>query len=142
LIPNNLTRPDGASLLEDKEHGLSFAIKLYSRPVDRNKHESNEGSSNLRDCFKTTENEVNPKLKDQQQRFTKTAFNNLKGILRIHLEFPKVSGGTPQSCVDGEDILVYIDDANMDTFFDESIEQDSQNMNILKKMLKHIWGTK
>jgi hypothetical protein len=142
LIPNNLTRPDGALLLEGKEHGLSLAIKLYSQPVDGNKHESNEGSSNLRNCFMTTENKINSQLKAQRRRFTKTAFHKLKGILRIHLEFPRVSGGTPQSCVDGQDILVYIDGANMDTFFDESIEQDSQNMDILKKMLKHIWGTK
>ena len=142
LIPNNLTRPDGALLLEGKEHGLSLAIKLYSQPVDGNKHKSNEGSSNLRNCFMTTENKTNSQLKDQRRRFTKTAFHKLKGILRIHLEFPRVSGGTPQSCVDGQDILVYIDGANMDTFFDESIEQDSQNMDILKKMLKYIWETK
>ncbi|CAG8642908.1 7533_t:CDS:2, partial [Paraglomus brasilianum] len=139
LIPNNLTRPDGALLLEGKEHGLSLAIKLYSQPVSNSKHELNEGSSNLRNCFMTSENKVNSHIKDQRRRFTKTAFHKLKGILHIHLEFPRVSGGTPQSYVNGQDILVYIDGANMDTFFDESIEEYSQDMDILKKMLKHIW---
>jgi len=139
LIPNNLTRPDGALLLEDKEYGLSLAIKLHSQPVDSGKHVSNEGSSNLRNCFMTTENKVNSKLEGQRRQFTKTAFHKLEGILRIHLEFPKVSGGTPQSYVNGQDILVYIDSTNMDTFFDERIEEYSQDMVILKKLLKYIW---
>jgi len=139
LIPNNLTRPDGALLLEGKEYGLSLAIKLYSQPVDRGKHELNTGSSDLRNCFMTTEIKVNSSIKRQRRRFTKTAFHKLKGILRIHLELPVVSGGTPQSCVNNQDILVYIDSTNMDTFFDESIKEYSQDMNILKKILKHIW---
>jgi hypothetical protein len=140
LIPNNLTRPDGALLLEGKENSLSLAIKLYSHPVKRNIHELNKDSSDLRNCFTTTENEVSLNVKGQREQFMKTAFYNLKGTLRIHLEFPRVSNGTPQSCVEGKDILVYIDSANMDEFFDESIKESSQDMYILKKMLKHIWG--
>ncbi|RUS27068.1 hypothetical protein BC938DRAFT_483755, partial [Jimgerdemannia flammicorona] len=106
-------------------------------------HLSNERSSDLRQCFMKGDGEPNPALGRIRKQFEDCGIlKRLKGVLRIHLEFPRVQGGTPKSYVDGEDVLVYIDISNMDTFFDENISDYPENIRTLKNMIRYIQRTK
>lgn len=70
--------------------------------------------------------------------------SNLEGILRIHLEFPCVKGQKPVTHVKKdpttgvEDVMVYINLSNMDSFFDEGIAEDRDDMIRLKKLIKFV----
>lgn len=70
--------------------------------------------------------------------------SNVKGNLRIHLEFPRVEGVQPvthfrKDLKTGvEDVMVYINCQNMDSFFDESIEAHKVDMSNLKKLIKYV----
>ncbi|KAF9346246.1 hypothetical protein BGX26_002274 [Mortierella sp. AD094] len=81
LVANDGTRPDGAWFFTDRRYAGSLAIKLYSDRMKQSTHEWCEGESILgrhstRLCASGTP-------------------SNLKGTLRIHLEFPGVQGGNP-----------------------------------------------
>jgi len=73
----------------------------------------------------------NPSLKRIRDGFVASGVpNEIKGILRIHLELPRVEGVQLTTHVrrnpttGTEDIMVYIDASNMDDFFYENIAEN------------------
>ncbi|KAG0177015.1 hypothetical protein DFQ28_004498, partial [Apophysomyces sp. BC1034] len=126
LIEQFGTRQDGAWFFDDHYAG-SIAIKLYTDPLRVSVHEENETSSDIRKSFlkKDGVNE-NSSLKHVRKEFKASLEDKkIKGILRIHLEFPSVSGTRPVTRVETdrttgeEDVMVHIDSENMDEFFYE-----------------------
>ncbi|KAF8932874.1 hypothetical protein BGZ58_006750 [Dissophora ornata] len=74
---------------------------------------------------------------------------NILGMLRIHLDFPRVQGITPVTCVKTEiaangtiveNVMVYINLSNMDDFFVvvEGIKESKEEMRDLKKLVRYI----
>ncbi|KAI8595212.1 hypothetical protein EDD21DRAFT_448798 [Dissophora ornata] len=142
LLANFGARPDGAWFFSEQYAG-SLAIKFYSNPVPQKKHKENDTSSDLRCCFLQKDGmTLNSPLADIRRAFeTSGTPSNLKGILRIHLEFPSVNGQKPVTHVKKdlttgvEDVMVYIDLSNMDSFFDEGVAGDRDDMIRLKKLI-------
>ena len=87
---------------------------------------------------------MNPALKKIREIFEASDTAKLKGILRIHIEFPNVCRPKPENRVKRnldtgtEDVMVYIDSSNMDEFFYEDINDNEQEINNLKKLKKWI----
>ncbi|KAG0074188.1 hypothetical protein BGZ90_010963, partial [Linnemannia elongata] len=146
LVASSVTRPDGIWFFPDKRYAGSLAIKLYSDYVPEQKHKENETSSDVRACFLKADGvKGNQALSNIQLAYEGTGTpSSLKGILRIHVEFPRVKGGTPVTYIKKdltsgvEDIMVYIDQSNMDSFFDEGIEAHRDDMVKLKGLIKYI----
>ncbi|KAF8920501.1 hypothetical protein EDD21DRAFT_449173 [Dissophora ornata] len=146
LVANDGTRPDGAWFFPDCRYAGSLAIKLYSDRLKQSTHESNETSSNIRGCFLKQDGiNVNPSLADIRRDFEASGTpTNLKGILRIHLEFPGVQNGNPVTYVKRdpatgiEDVMVYINLSNLDDFFFEGISESADDMVKLKTLIKFI----
>ncbi|KAF9349932.1 hypothetical protein BGX26_011839 [Mortierella sp. AD094] len=146
LLANFGTRPDGVWFFSDKRYAGSLAIKLYSSPVSQEKHIQNEASSDIRCCFlKKDGHTPNPSLINVRHTFvTSGTPSNLKGILRIHLEFPGVQGLKPVTHVKRdpatgvEDVMVYIDVSNMDSFFDEGVAGNRDDIIKLKTLIKFV----
>lgn len=93
------------------------AIKFYSA-LTHEKNKSNETSSDDRRCFLKVVSGKNDSAENYQKQFENLLYpQRTKGMLRIHLVIPGVQGGTPKTCVEGEDVLVYIDVTNVDSFF-------------------------
>lgn len=70
--------------------------------------------------------------------------SEIRGILRIHLELPRVQGVELATHVKRdpatgiEDVMVYIDQSNMDDFFYEGIGVHIQDILYLKKLIRHV----
>jgi hypothetical protein len=108
-------------------------------------HKSNKTSSDIRACFLKADGTVNKNLANIRYDFARsTTRSNLKGTLRIHLEFPHVKNFEPvphvirNSAIGAEDVMVYINCSNMDTFFDESIAANKDDMIKLKRLIKFV----
>ncbi|KAG0221999.1 hypothetical protein BGW42_007039 [Actinomortierella wolfii] len=146
LVANFGTRPDGVWFFSDKRYAGSLAIKFYSSPLPQEKHFENETSSDIRSCFLQKDGvTVNTSLAGIRRDFEASGTpSNLKGILRIHLEFPSVKGCKPVTHVKRdplagvEDVMVHINNSNMDTFFDEGIAAHRDDMVMLKKLIKFV----
>ncbi|KAG0212245.1 hypothetical protein BGX28_006598 [Mortierella sp. GBA30] len=140
------TRPDGAWFFPDTQYAGSLAIKLFSDRIKQDIHESNETSSDIRGCFlKKDGATVTKSLAPVRQAFVDSGIpSNLKGILRIHLEFPGVQNGNqithirrdPATGI--EDVMVYINLSNLDDFFFEGISEGLDDMVKLKTLIKFI----
>ncbi|KAK3807533.1 MAG: hypothetical protein JOS17DRAFT_797103 [Linnemannia elongata] len=143
LIAKYGTRPDGAWFFSDKQYAGSLAIKFYSSPVPRKTHKDNETSSDIRGCFLQKDGTtLNPTLANIRRDFIASGTpSGLKGILRIHLEFPDVQYGMPATHVltdpvtGNQDVMVYINLSNMDDFFFEGISEHKDDMVRLKKVI-------
>ncbi|KAI9597360.1 hypothetical protein BDF19DRAFT_434822 [Syncephalis fuscata] len=150
LIANNGTRPDGVWFFSDKRYAGSLAIKLYSNRLKQSTHYSNKTSSNIRNCFLKQDGiNVNPSLTGVRRDFKASGTpSNLRGILRIHLEFPGVEGGNPVTHIKKnpatgiEDVMVYINLLNLDDFFFEGIAENKDDMAKLKKLIKFVSSSK
>ncbi|KAF9164598.1 hypothetical protein DFQ26_001253 [Actinomortierella ambigua] len=150
LVPQYGTRPDGLWFFPEKQYAGSLAIKFYSDAVPKLKNESNTTSSDVRTCFLQADGKtVSKSLAETRTKYEKTGTpSDLKGILRIHVVLPRVSGGTPITCVKNdpatcvEDVMVYIDLSNMDSFFDESIEAYRDEVVKLKKLIRFVSSPK
>ncbi|KAF9274677.1 hypothetical protein BGZ68_000438 [Mortierella alpina] len=146
LVAYSGTRPDGAWFFSDKRYAGSLAIKLYSDSLPQDKHNENETSSDIRRCFLKKDGiTVNTSLADLRQTFETSGIpSNIKGILRIHLEFPNVTRPRPVTHVRRdtttgvEDVMVYIDISNMDSFFDERVAGNAEDMVKLKRLIKFV----
>ncbi|KAF9338980.1 hypothetical protein BGX26_009514, partial [Mortierella sp. AD094] len=109
-------------------------------------HESNQTSSDIRGCFLRKDGaKVNQSLKGIRDDFVASGTpSNLRGILRIHLEFPGVQRGNPVTHIKRdpatgvEDVMVYINLSNLDDFFFEGISEGSGDMVKLKTLIKFI----
>lgn len=150
LIAQSGTRPDGLWFFPEKQYAGSLAIKFHSDAVPKKKNGSNTTSSDVRACFLEGDGiTINESLAGTRAKYEKTGTpSNLKGILRIHVVFPRVQGGTPITCIKKdpetgvEDVMVYIDLSNMDSFFDESIEIYKDEMVVLKRMINYVSASK
>ncbi|KAK3805922.1 MAG: hypothetical protein J3Q66DRAFT_360046 [Benniella sp.] len=146
LVEQSGTRQDGAWFFSDKCFAGSLAIKFYSNDIPRTHHVENETSSDIRCSFLQNDGaKENKSLKNIREKFVASGVpNDIKGILRIHLEFPRVQGGTPtthvktDSATGIEDVMVYIDLSNMDTFFYEGIEENKQDIIRLKRLIAYV----
>ncbi|KAF9344864.1 hypothetical protein BGX34_005264, partial [Mortierella sp. NVP85] len=143
LIPSSGTRPDGLWFFPDTRYAGSLAVKFFSGEVPQDEHKSNKTSSDIRACFLKADGTGNKSLGNIRRSFARsTTRSNLKGTLRIHLEFPHVKNLEPVTHVlsnsDVEDVMVYINCSNMDTFFDETIAASKDDMNKLKKLIKFV----
>ncbi|KAG9065461.1 hypothetical protein KI688_002788 [Linnemannia hyalina] len=106
----------------------------------------NETSSDIRACFLMTDGDkLNSTLAATRHSYENAGIpSNVKGILRIHLEFPRVKGVKPVTHVRkdpttrAKDVMVYINCENMDSFFDESIKAYRKDMIKLKKLIKYV----
>ncbi|KAF9297131.1 hypothetical protein BGZ88_010966 [Linnemannia elongata] len=120
LVASSITRPDGIWFFPDKRDVRACFLKADGV-------NGNQALSNIRLAYEGTGTP-----------------SSLKGILRIHVEFPRVKGGTPVTYVKKdptsgvEDVMVYIDQSNMDSFFDEGIEAHRDDMVKLKGLIKYI----
>ncbi|KAG0182667.1 hypothetical protein DFQ28_001939, partial [Apophysomyces sp. BC1034] len=131
LIESPGTRHNGAWFFNNHYAG-SLAIKLYTEPLEEFVHKKNETSSDLRGSFlKSDDISRKESLQNIRDEFVASGVPaRIKGILRIHLEFPSVSGTRPVTRVETdrttgeEDIMVYIDSENMDEFFYEGIPEN------------------
>ncbi|KAF8936645.1 hypothetical protein EDD21DRAFT_413488 [Dissophora ornata] len=146
LVATSGARPDGAWFFSDKRYAGSLAIKFYSNAVLQKDHKENETSSDIR-CFflKADGITANSSLEGIRRTFETSGIpSNIKGILRIHLEFPHVSGSRPVTHIrkdpatGAEDVMVYINISNMDTFFDEGVAEHRDEMVILKRLIKLV----
>ncbi|KAG9068930.1 hypothetical protein KI688_011226 [Linnemannia hyalina] len=145
LIANFGTRPNGAWFFSDNQYAGSLAIKFYSNSVPQKKHNENETSSDIRACFLKTNGTESKNLAGIRRAYVGTGTpSNLRGILRIHLEFPDVDLGMPATHVKtnpatgDEDVMVYINLLNMDDFFFEGISEHKDDMVWLKKLIRFV----
>jgi hypothetical protein len=118
--------------------------------VSESIHKENVSSSDIRLSFMNNNGDGVPEnMANIRQEFEKSGVpNQLKGILRIHLEFPSVQGGTPRSRVETErdsngvivkeDVMAYIDCDNMDEFFVEGIGNFDQDIRNLKNIIWYV----
>ncbi|KAG0071534.1 hypothetical protein BGZ90_012222 [Linnemannia elongata] len=145
LVAQSSTHSEGVWFFPEKEYIGSLAIKFYSNCVSQDKHKEKETSSDVRACFLQAGDDTNPILAATRHAYVNTGTpSNVKGNLRIHLEFPRVQGVQSVTHVRKdlktgiEDVMVYINCQNMDSFFDESIEAHKDDMSNLKKLIKYV----
>ncbi|KAG0277857.1 hypothetical protein BGZ96_002687 [Linnemannia gamsii] len=145
LIAKCGTRPDGAWFFSDKQYAGSLAIKFYSSSMPQKMHNENGISSDIRACFLKADGEVNKALADIRRAYVDTRIpSDLRGILRIHLEFPDVQQGMPathirkEATTGVEDVMVYINLSNMDDFFFEGISEHKDDMVKLKSLIRFV----
>ncbi|KAG9067627.1 hypothetical protein KI688_012412 [Linnemannia hyalina] len=149
LVARSGTRPDGVWFFPDKRYAGSLAIKFYSNDVPQLTHKENETSSDIRACFLMTDGDkLNATLAATRHSYENAGTpSNVKGILRIHMEFPCVKGVKPVTHVRKDpttranDVMVYINCENIDSFFDESIKAYRNDMIKLKKLIKYVCGS-
>jgi len=112
-----------------------MAMKFYTSSIPVDTHKENEVSSDVRKCFmKKVGDEVNSSVANFRETFEKDLqLTPIEGSLQINLEFPSVQGETPNSHVQGNDVVVYINCANMDTFF-----PNNKNMGDAKRIIKYV----
>ncbi|KAF9920773.1 hypothetical protein BGZ67_000993, partial [Mortierella alpina] len=125
LVQQSGTRQDGAWFFSNNHYAGSLAIKFYSNAIPQAHHRENETSSDIRCSFLQADGtRKNPALEKIRDSFVASGVpSEIKGILRIHLEFPRVEGVKLATHVKRdrttgiEDVMVYIDLSNMDDFF-------------------------
>ncbi|KAG0195900.1 hypothetical protein BGX28_000398 [Mortierella sp. GBA30] len=146
LIARYGTRPGGAWFFSDKRYAGSLAIKFYSSSVPQKTHKENGTSSDIRGCFLQKDGTtLNSTLANIRRDVVASGTpSNLRGILRIHLEFPDVQYGMPATHVltnpvtGDQDVMVYINISNMDDFFFEGISEHKDDMVRLKKIIRLV----
>ncbi|KAF7730065.1 hypothetical protein EC973_003010 [Apophysomyces ossiformis] len=147
LIEGHGISHDGAWFFNNHYAG-AVAIKLCTQPMAEAKHKDNENSSDIRSSFLRYHGiSSNPPLEQIRGEFEASGLpSDIKSMLRIHLEFPSVSGCRPttyvkmDSTTGTEDIMVYIDSLNMDEFFYEGISEHVEEIRIFKRLLKYVIG--
>ncbi|KAF8928395.1 hypothetical protein BGZ58_009679 [Dissophora ornata] len=146
LIAGYGTRPDGAWFFSDNHYAGSLGIKLYGENISEVMHKKNETSSDLRSCFLCKDgSSVNKSLSVIRKDYENSGVpSDIRGILRIHLEFPGVCNGNPVTHVktdhrtNTEDVMVYINLSNMDSFFFEDIVEYRDDVVKLKSLITLI----
>lgn len=124
LVQQSGARQDGAWFFSDNRYAGSLAIKFYSNAISQTDHSENKTSSDIRCSFLRADGmRESPSLKKIRDNFVASGANEIKGILRIHLEIPRVQGMQLATHVKRdpatgtEDVMVYINLSNMDDFF-------------------------
>ena len=146
LIAQFGTRPDGLWFFSDNHYAGSLAIKLYSDKISKDLLQSNETSSDVRGCFlkKDGVNVTEANAGIRREYLASGIPSNLRGILRIHIEIPGISGGNPVTYVktdnvaNTDDVMVHINLSNLDSFFFEGIPERLEDVINLKKMIRLI----
>ena len=146
LIEQSGIRQDGMWFFSNNQYAGSIGIKLYSDFLNEGTHTENETSTDIRSSFLKKDGTLNPTLQRIQKDFEASHIpNELKGILRVHLEFPGVKGSKLKTSVKSdpnypgvEDVMVYIDCSNMDEFFYDGIRENQNDVRILKSIIRHV----
>jgi guanylate kinase len=146
LIEHSGIRQDGTWFFSNKQYAGSIGIKLYSEFLKENIHTENETSTDIRSSFLKKDGTSNPSLQRIREDFEASNVpSDLKGILRIHLEFPGVKGSKLKTSVKRdpkypgvEDVMVYIDCSNMDEFFYDGIHENQNDVYILKSIIRYV----
>ncbi|KAF9304314.1 hypothetical protein BGZ74_001844 [Mortierella antarctica] len=93
LVQQSGARQDGAWFFSDNRYAGSLAIKFYSNAKSQTDHSENKTSSDIRCSFLRADGmRESPSLKKIRDNFVASGANEIKGILRIHLEIPRVQG--------------------------------------------------
>ncbi|KFH73046.1 hypothetical protein MVEG_00271 [Podila verticillata NRRL 6337] len=94
LVQQPGTHQDGTWFFSDNRYADSLAIKFYSYAIPPTDHQENETSSDIRCSFLRSDGiRKNPSLKMIRDDYVASGVpNEIKGILSIHLEFPRVQG--------------------------------------------------
>ncbi|KAG9063736.1 hypothetical protein KI688_003848 [Linnemannia hyalina] len=146
LVQQSGTRQDAAWFFSDNRYAGSLAIKIYGNDIPQTDHQKNETSSDIRCSFLRADGvRMNPSLERIRDAFVASVVpNKIKGILRIHLELPRVQGVQLATHVKRdpatgtEDVMVHIDLSNIDDFFYEGIEEKKEDILYLKKLIKYV----
>ena len=146
LVQQSGTRQDGAWFFSDNHYAGSLAIKFYSNAIPQADHKGNETSSDIRCSFLQVDgNKKNPSLEKIRNSFVASGVTSeIKGILRIHLELPRVQGVKLATHVNRdrtsgiEDVMVYIGLSNMDDFFYEGIKENNRDILYLKRLIRYV----
>ncbi|KAG0175917.1 hypothetical protein DFQ29_006797, partial [Apophysomyces sp. BC1021] len=133
LIEQYGTRREGIWFFNDHYAG-SISIKLHTKSLCEYERWRIEPSSNIRDSFLQSDStSLTSSLQKIRDEFVASGVPaSIKGILRIHLEFPEVWGIRSATRVEtnpttgNEDIMVFIDSTNMDEFFYEGISEHAK----------------
>ncbi|KAI9239568.1 MAG: hypothetical protein BYD32DRAFT_434765 [Podila humilis] len=135
LVQQPGTRQDGTWFFSDNRYADSLAIKFYSYAIPPTDHQENETSSDIRCSFLRSDGiRKNPSLKMIRDDYVASGVpNEIKGILSIHLEFPRWDPTTGT-----EDLMVDIDLSNMDDYFYEGIMENRRNIPYLKRLIKYV----
>ncbi|KAF9284123.1 hypothetical protein BGZ68_004905 [Mortierella alpina] len=149
LVEQSGTRLDGAWFFSDNQYAGSLAIKFYSNAIPQTHHQENETSSDIRCSFLQADGtRENRSLKRIRDNFAASGVpDQIKVILRIHLEFPRVEGMQlatyiKRECATGtEDVMAYIDFSNIDDFFYEGIKEKKGDSLYLKRLLKYVFDS-
>ncbi|GJJ76488.1 hypothetical protein EMPS_08847 [Entomortierella parvispora] len=144
LIAQFGTRPDGLWFFSDNQYAGSLAIKLYSDNISKDLFCSNVTSSNVRGCFLGKDGISVSKANAAiwQEFLASGTPANLRGVLRIHIELPGVSGGNPVTYVktdtvnNTEDVMVHINLSNLESFFYEGIPEHRDDVRSLVNMIR------
>ncbi|KAG0013780.1 hypothetical protein BGZ81_000835, partial [Podila clonocystis] len=112
---DEINTANGFGYTASGQYAGSLAIKFYSSSMSQSMHKENETSSDIRACFLKTNGEVNKSLAHIRRAYEDARIpSNIRGILRIHLEFPDVQQGMPATHIRRnpmtgvEDVMVYI----------------------------------
>ncbi|KAG9071278.1 hypothetical protein KI688_008824 [Linnemannia hyalina] len=139
------TRSDGAGFFSDSKYAGSLAVKFYSSRLEVKMQQSNDTSGDIQGCFLQADGTLNESLANIRSDYEASGTpSNLRGILRIHIEFHNVKRGMPTSHIKrdpvtrAEDVMVYINLLNMDDFFFEGIPEHKDDMVQLKKIIRYV----
>eukprot|EP00727_Mastigamoeba_balamuthi_P010302 m51a1_g5895 hypothetical protein (995) ;mRNA; f:539284-542354 len=124
LVQSNLARQDSTGYIGDVNHMWALATKCSVRELGWKDHEDNVASSDIRCSFVQGPNSTAKSANRAMAAYRGLPGNDIRGVLRIHVELPYVCTGIPPTHVvtttgGCEDVLVFIDVANLDDLFYE-----------------------
>ncbi|KAF9139415.1 hypothetical protein BGX30_007983 [Mortierella sp. GBA39] len=145
-IQQSGTRQNAAWFFSDNRYAGSLAIKFYSNDIPQTDHLKNVSSSDIRCSFLRADGaRTQPLLGKIRDTFVASGVpDKIVGILRIHLEFPRVKGEPLTTHVkkdpttSAEDVMVHIDLSNIDDFFYEGIAEMKEDVLYLKRLITYM----
>lgn len=137
---------DGAWFFSDNRYTGSLTVRFYSNAIPQTDHQENETSSNIWCSFLRADGtRKNPSLKRiRDDSVTSSVTNEIKGILHIHLDFPRVQGMQLATHVKRDpmtgtkDVMVYIDLSNIDNYFYKGITENKKDISYLKRLITYV----
>jgi len=102
-------------------HAGSLAIKFYTSSIPKSTCKENDSSSNIRNGFMNRDGSASNSARNFRERWKESLkIKPIKGMFRIHIVLPEVRGGTPKSCIQGNDVMIYSNRKNMGRLFEDN----------------------
>eukprot|EP00727_Mastigamoeba_balamuthi_P008009 m51a1_g3829 hypothetical protein (821) ;mRNA; r:311391-314700 len=122
LIPQNQTRQDGILALQSQRYFCTVANKYSCELVTPAMHKDNIASSDIRQSF-TKDGKRGRNLEAMRDEFEDSGVpDKILGQLRIHVVIPGTNDkGLLKTRVEGDDVLVFVHQGNLDDFFWEEL---------------------